>query len=201
MTTPEVPMSRPTYEAAIASFDWAQAHTALGWKPGAKVSLAAAIVDRHAESGRTALVFIDRNGQARRIGYRELSEASNRFANVLRRHGVAVGDRVAGMMPRCPEGLITILGALKAGAIYVPIFTGFGPDAVSYRLGHAQAKVLVTHADVLDQVPGDYAGVMVVAGSGRPLRTGAVDFAAASAAESDRFDPVLLDRDDPAAII
>lgn len=201
MTTTAASAPRPTWQAACASFDWAQVHAALGWKPGEKVSLGESIVDRHVDSTRTALVSIDRDGNERRLGYRELSEASNRFANLLRRLGVAKGDRVAGMMPRCPEVLVAIIGTLKAGAIYVPIFTGFGPDAVSYRLGHAQVKVLVTHVDVLDQVPADFAGTAVVAGSGRPLPAGGVDFAAACAAESTRFEPVLLDRDEPAAII
>ena len=44
------------------------------------------------------------------------------------RLGIRKGDRVAGLMPRVPETLTMMLGALKAGAIYVPIFAGFGRD-------------------------------------------------------------------------
>ena len=194
-------MSFESYAAAIESFDWAQAHEALGWKAGEKVSLGASIVDRHAGTDRTALIAIDRDGSERRLSYRELSEASNRFANLLRREGVVAGDRVAGLMPRGPEVLIAILGALKIGAIYVPIFTGFGPDAVGYRLGHGQAKILVTHSDVVNQVPADFAGKLIVVARGNALPANAIDFVAETAQQSAQFDCVLRDRDDPAAII
>jgi len=47
-------------------------------------------------------------------------------------------------MPRVPETLVVMLGAWKAGAVYVPIFTGFGPDAIDFRVGHSGARVLCT---------------------------------------------------------
>ena len=43
-----------------------------------------------------------------------------------------------GYLPRVPETLVVMLGTWKAGAIYVPIFTGFGPDAIAYRMAHSR---------------------------------------------------------------
>ena len=56
-------------------------------------------------------------------------------------------------MPRIPETVVMMLGTWKAGAVYVPIFTGFGPDAIDFRLGHSGAKVLCTHWDYRSRIP------------------------------------------------
>src|SRR5205807_9217143 len=61
---------------------------------------------------RTAILF-----EGRGITYRELDEASNRAANLLRAVGIARGDRVALYLPNVPEFAIVYLGALKAGAV------------------------------------------------------------------------------------
>jgi acetyl-CoA synthetase len=146
-------MRRETYNEAVGKFEWNDVRAALGWSKSGKVSLAASIVDRHQGRDAPAMISIDKDGMDRLVSYRELSEASSRFANVLQRHGVRPGDRVAGLMPRVPEALIAILGALKAGAIYVPMFTGFGPDAIRFRLDHSRTSFLVTHHEVRHHVP------------------------------------------------
>jgi acetyl-CoA synthetase len=195
-------MALETYADVARSFDWNTVHDALGWKPGEKVSLGTSIVDRHAESGRVALISVGQDGAARRFTYRDLSEASNRFANLLRRLGVQPGDRVAGLMPRGPEVVIAIIGTLKLGAIYVPVFTGFGPDAIRFRLDHCQAKLLVTDYDVLGQLPvGMTARIVCVAPLGTELPAGHLDFHAESAREATGFSCRPRDREDPAALI
>jgi len=193
---------RANYTDATRSFDWAHVHEALGWQQREAVSLGTSIVDRHVGSDRTALIVIGRDGSEKRLSYRELSEASNRFANVLRRLGVKPGDRVAGLMPRGAEVMIAIIAALKVGAIYVPIFTGFGPDAVRYRLDHCSARILVTHQSVLQQVPSDVSARLIVAGPDvSAIPEGALAFDVAMAGESAEFAAVARDRDEPAALI
>ncbi len=195
-------MPAETYQDAVANFDWGKVRAALGWGDEGPVSLGHAIVDRHIGSDRVALIAVDAAGGERRFGYRELSEASNRFANLLRNLGVVPGDRVAGLMPRGPDVVVAILGALKVGAVYVPVFTGFGPDAVKFRLDHCGAKVLVTHAAVAAQVPVDTnATVLCVTQPGRVLRSGWIDLAPELAQQSSSFESVKRDRDDPAALI
>lgn len=191
-----------TYREAVAKFDWVKVRDALGWKEGEKVSLGTSIVDRHVDSGRVALIAVDLAGNERRLTYRDLSEASNRFANLLRRLGVAPGDRVAGLMPRGPDVLIAIIGALKVGAVYVPVFTGFGPDAVKFRLDHCGASVLVTHASVSRQVPPDTtAKILCVMQPGQAVPDSWLDLARELPKESADFESVLRDRDDAAALI
>ena len=195
-------MSSESYADVVRAFDWSTVHEALGWKPGEKVSLGASIVDRHAASERVALICVGPNGTERRLTYRELSEASNCFANLLQRLGVEPGDRVAGLMPRGPEVIIAIIGTLKLGAIYVPIFTGFGPDSIRFRLDHGQAKVLVTHQDVRKQLPSGLSlRIICVSQPGLKLPAEYIDFGPELQKQAAEFVCVPRARDDVAAII
>jgi acetyl-CoA synthetase len=100
---------------------------------------------------------------------------------------VRKGDRVATYLPRVPETFVAILGILRAGAVFVPIFTGFGPDGVRYRLQHSGAKVLCTHPEHRAQVPDGLVSHVVYPGDWDD--------------ESATFTPVPCRRDEPMAII
>ena len=67
-----------------------------------------------------------------------------RLANALKRLGIGQGDAVGLFLPLVPEAVIAFLACAKIGAIAVPIFSGFGAQAVAARLDDAQAKVLIT---------------------------------------------------------
>jgi acetyl-CoA synthetase len=196
---------RPSYREVLDRFRWSDVLDELGWTGQASVNLATTIVDRHAraaDGGRTALICIGQDGAERRVSFRELSEQSARFANVLTRLGVKKGDRVAALMPRVAETLAIILGVLKVGAVYVPIFAGFGPDAVRYRLQHSGARLLCTTDAHRALVPDDV-GVRTIclARSGARMRGDDRDFDAELARASAAFEPVPCQRDVPAVII
>ena len=54
---------------------------------------------------------------------------ANRFANLLRRHDVQRGG-VATLLGRCPELFVAVLGTLKGGHVYSPMFSAFGPEPI-----------------------------------------------------------------------
>jgi acetyl-CoA synthetase len=85
-------------------------------------------VDRHAQSGRDALIVVHADGHDEVIRYDELAAQSSQFAHFLRANGVAAGDRVAIMLDPGRAFYVSMFGAIKAGAIAVPLFTLFGPD-------------------------------------------------------------------------
>lgn len=136
---------------------------------GTNVNVAEKICDRYARvPERIALFYEDESGRAERVTFRELQEQSAAFAGFLRAIGVGKGDRVAGLLPKGPELLVTVLAVWRLGAVYVPLFTAFGPDAVAYRVRGSRAKVLVAGAEQRGKVPADLVadGLMVVTVAG-----------------------------------
>ncbi|GAB2598172.1 AMP-binding protein [Nitrincola alkalisediminis] len=164
------------------------------------VNVAHEICDRWASDlDKVALYHEGVDGRTTSMTFSELSQASARFANYLKTIGVEPGDRVAGLLPRCPELLIVVLGALKAGAVYQPLFTAFGSGAIAYRLEQASTRCIVTNqANLsklveLENLP---PALCVGLSDGLGLQN-VSDFEASVSVQSDRFEPVLLQRDDP----
>src|SRR3984885_7413921 len=195
-------MISQSYAEAVASFDWKRVLQALEWNASEKVSLGYSIVDRHVGRSRPALLVVGKDGQERSYSYRELSEASNRFANLLQRLGVKAGDRIGGFMPRGAEVLIAIIGTLKAGAIYVPVFTGFGVDAIRFRLEHGSAEVLVTHQSVMARLPPAIEPLTICVADGvSALPDGWLDFHRELDKQSPKASSVLRERNDVCTLI
>ena len=118
---------------------------------GANVPVAHLLCDRHAQDpDRVALRYEDANGKAATYTFTELRDLSAKCAGVLHSLGVAKGDRVATLLLKTPELLITTLALWRLGAVHVPLFTAFGPQAIMYRVGHSGARVLVT--DTMNRV-------------------------------------------------
>lgn len=83
----------------------------------------------------------------RSLSYRELEEQSNQLAYLLRHCGLKKGDRVGLFFPKCVESLVCMLGALKAGAVYVPLDPQAPPERIGYIVGNCGIRVLFTTAE------------------------------------------------------
>ncbi len=97
-----------------------------------------------AVEGREAVRWEGEEGVIRTLTYRQLFDDVSRCANALRTLGVQPGDRVALFMPMCPELIVAFFATIKLGAIILPLFSGYGADAVATRIRDAEASVLVT---------------------------------------------------------
>src|SRR3954471_22957669 len=78
-----------------------------------------------------------------RISYAGLEAASARYANLLRRLGVAPGDRVMVQVDKSPEVVALYLGCLRAGAVYLPLNTAYTKGEVAYFAGDAEPALAV----------------------------------------------------------
>ncbi|MGA0570031.1 acyl-CoA synthetase [Variovorax sp. VNK109] len=117
------------------------------WEIPEKFNIAQDVCTRWADgSGRLALIDEDADGKVRRFTFDELDEMSNRLANVLAAQGVSEGDRVAILLPQCVECALVHLASYKLGAVALPLFTLFGPEALEHRLADSAAKLLVSDA-------------------------------------------------------
>jgi acetyl-CoA synthetase len=116
------------------------------WFGGGSVNLAHNCVDRWADRtpDAVAVVWEGEEGAVRRLTYAELRERADALANGLTALGVGERDAVGIFLPMCPEAVVSVMACSKLGAVWLPIFSGFGADAVSTRLADAEAKVLVT---------------------------------------------------------
>ena len=86
----------------------------------------------------TALVYF-----GTKISYEQLWGHVNRLAAGLQALGVRKGDRVALMMPNCPQFVISYFGALRAGAIVTATSTMYTPREVTHQWADAGAKVII----------------------------------------------------------
>lgn len=136
------------YAATCADFSWAKARSWLDGLPdGRGLNIAHEAVDRHAQGANAthvALRWIGKSGERRDMSYRDLRDATNRFANALRGLGVNEGGRVFLLLGRVPELYIAMLGALKAKCPVSPLFSAFGPEPIATRIEMGEGEVLVT---------------------------------------------------------
>ena len=102
-------------------------------------------VDRHAATGRDALIVANATGGDEVISFAELSADSGRFANWLAARGVQAGERVAIMLEPSRAFYTAMFGVIKRGAIAVPLFTLFGPDGVRLRVDDCKPALLVSN--------------------------------------------------------
>jgi acetyl-CoA synthetase len=137
---------KPSYAETCAQFDVERAAREILGEDNAALNAAVLCCDRHCAMNRSALKAVARDGSSRHYTFDALKEQSERFARVLRDEGVAPGDVVAGLLPRIPELMVTVLAVWRLGAVYQPLFTAFGPKAIAHRIGTSHAKAIVTDA-------------------------------------------------------
>ncbi|MEO1328280.1 MAG: acyl-CoA synthetase [Pseudomonadota bacterium] len=175
------------------------------WEIPDRYNIGVDICDKWADRDpdREALLFIDALGAERSYSFGDLKRLSNQLANLLADAGLAPGDRAAILLPQAPETAYAHIAILKSGAISIPLFTLFGPDALEYRLANSETKIVVTNqegaakiAQIRDRLPA-LETVFTIDG---PC-TGARDLHAAMVGRSEVFEPVRTRADDPALII
>jgi acetyl-CoA synthetase len=116
------------------------------WWIGARMNIVDSCLDRHRDGelrDKTAVIWEGEPGEVRTLTYRELDQQVSRLAGALRRLGVGHGDRVGIFMPMCPEVAVSVLAAAKIGAVIIPLFSGYGPEAIATRLRDGEARLLI----------------------------------------------------------
>ncbi|MGH2561571.1 MAG: acetate--CoA ligase [Thermomicrobiales bacterium] len=117
------------------------------WFPGGGFNYVHNALDRHATGDRRnqlAVIWEGDDGEVRKMTFRELATLTNRLANALKSLGVQKGDRVGIFLPMMPETVAATLAVSKIGAIFTPMFSGYGEEAVATRLRDCEASLLIT---------------------------------------------------------
>lgn len=92
----------------------------------------------------TAIIVPGALGDTFRLSFRQLDDDANRMANALAGLGVRKGDRVALLLPNCPQFLIGYYAALKLGAVVVAFNPLYSPREIEHQLNDCEAKVIIT---------------------------------------------------------
>jgi acetyl-CoA synthetase len=117
------------------------------WFRGGKLNACYNCIDRHLGGPRrnkAALIWEADGGEYKTYTYQQLFYEVNRFANVLKKHGVKKGDRVTIYMPMIPELAISMLACARIGAIHSIVFGGFSANALRDRIQDCRGTVLLT---------------------------------------------------------
>jgi acetyl-CoA synthetase len=190
----------------VSTDAWAEARSLIdGWKGG--INMAHEALDRHVRTGHgdaLALRWLGKSGARCDLSYAELTVEANRFANVLMAHGLERGDSVFAMAGRVPELYAAALGTLKAGLVFTPLFSAFGPEPVRTRMEIGSANVLVTteaiyRRKIAPWVHGiETLKLILILGEDAP--EGCVALGPAMAAASPDFETLATRPEDPALI-
>ena len=130
----------------VANYDLGKAD--IKWFEGGKLNVSYNCLDRHVEDGygdRTALIWEGNNPtEDKTFTYTELLSDVQKFANVLKAHGVVKGDRVCIYMQMIPELSVAMLACSRIGAIHSIVFGAFSPESLRDRINDSECKVLIT---------------------------------------------------------
>jgi len=186
---------------------WEAARAQFHWRIPARYNIGVDVCDKWADAApeRIALICEDPDGNVQHLSFAALRDASNQAANCLRSHGIAPGDRVAILLGQSPQTAIMHIAAYKSGAIAVPLFRLFGPQALEYRLRDSGARLLLTDAEGAEKIAAirerlPQLETVLVTGDADPGQ-GTRSFEAAMARESTAFTSVATRAEDPALII
>jgi acetyl-CoA synthetase len=113
------------------------------WFVGGRLNIAATCIDARA-ADELALVWEGEEGAVRDLTGSQLRALTDRIAAGLAARGVQAGDAVGLFMPMVPETVAALFAIAKLGAVFLPIFSGYGADAVAIRLQDAAAVAVVT---------------------------------------------------------
>jgi acyl-CoA synthetase (AMP-forming)/AMP-acid ligase II len=112
----------------------------MNWNP--EFNVATSFVDRNVLEGRARRTAIECGDE--KVSYEQLLDRTNRAGNVLLQLGVRAEERVLLMLLDTPEFLYCFFGAIKIGAVAVPVNTLLKPDEYEYLFNTARARVAAT---------------------------------------------------------
>ena len=161
---------------------------------------AAYFVDRHLPEGRARKIAIKSGEDS--VTYAQLSERVNRTGNLFRSLGVRIEERVALLLLDAPEFAYCFFGAIKIGAVAVPVNTLLKPADYEFILNNCRARVLIVAESLLPQIEAipkerlRYLQTVLVVGS--TVSQGASDFTSAMQQASSDLQPEPTSKDDAA---
>jgi acetyl-CoA synthetase len=184
---------------------YAELYRAFRWNVPPRYNIAHACCGQWADDrNRFALYWEDESGAAVAYSFWDIQAAANRLSNALAGLGVKRGERVAIILPQRPETAIAYIAIFQMGAIALPLSHLFGPDALEYRLAHAEASAALVEPTTIanlwavkDKLP----SLRHIIGVGGAREAGVHAWEALLERAGRNFQAVDTAADDPALIV
>jgi acetyl-CoA synthetase len=175
------------------------------WSVPERYNMARACCGQWAQDrARFALYWEDESGATAAYSFWDIQRAANRLSNALAALGVRRGDRVAIILPQRPETAIAYIAVFQMGAIALPLSHLFGPDALEYRMEHAEASIALVEPTTIANlwaIKDRLTHLRHVIGVGDAKEKGVRNWDELLQKASSSFKPVDTKADDPALII
>src|SRR3972149_3866980 len=139
-----------SYKEAKEKFDWSE-RWSLFDGTNDRFNIGHECVDRQPKN-EVAIRIKFEDGRTETYTFAEFSKFTSQFANLLEHSGIGFGDRVALLLFPSIEFYVSMFGIFKRGAVVVPCFPLFGPDAVAFRLEKSGATAIVTTKDMVASI-------------------------------------------------
>ena len=117
------------------------------WCVGGTTNVALNCLDKHRGMpvmAQTFCIWQGEDGRQRTWTYADLDREASRLAAALQDLGLGPGDPIAVYLPMLPETAAAHFAIARMGGLVVPLFSGFGPDAIATRLNDCDAKLCLT---------------------------------------------------------
>jgi acetyl-CoA synthetase len=180
-------------------------YRAFRWDVPERYNIARACCGQWAEDrARFALYWEDESGASSAWSFWDIQQAANRLSNALAALGVQRGERIAILLPQRPETAIAYIAIFQMGAIALPLSHLFGPEALEYRMNHAEASVAIVEPGTLANlwaIREKLGHLRQVIGVGGARESGVHGWDGLLGKASSRFNLVETKADDPALII
>jgi len=115
-----------------------------------RLNVVTVLADRCVAQGRGDKVAIYYKDQ--RLTYRDIQRMIDKAGNALKSLGVEIENRVAILLPDCPEWVVSFFGAMKIGAVPIPLNTMLAPKDYEYMLNDSRAKVIIASDDLVTRI-------------------------------------------------
>jgi acetyl-CoA synthetase len=175
------------------------------WSVPARYNMAHACCGQWAQDRtRFALYWEDESGATAAYSFWDIQQAANRLSNALAALGVTRGDRVAIILPQRSETAIAYMAVFQMGAIALPLSHLFGPDALEYRMEHAEASIAIVEPTTignLSAIRERLTHLRHVIGVGGAREAGVLSWESLLQKSASRYAPVDTNAEDPALII
>ncbi|EGG21246.1 putative acetyl-CoA synthetase [Cavenderia fasciculata] len=142
-------------ENFIRGDNYDQVYNSFKWSVPEHFNIGYDICDKHLKHKRNhkAIIYEDEIGNIKSITFEELYHQSNQLANMLKKEcKLEIGDRIGVLLTQSIETALSHVTAFRSGAISIPLFTLFGPEALSYRLNNSETKCIMTDYDQLEKL-------------------------------------------------